>query len=66
MVLIWWVITAEPTTVYHTLRYDFSNIDDHRIFPGRRLSPVPQPFRFREQLKPAMVAIPVWMRSSHR
>lgn len=59
MVTVWWVITAGPTTVYRTLRYNFSDIDDGHIFPGRRLTPAPRPFRFREQLKPEIAAIPV-------
>jgi hypothetical protein len=59
MVTIWWVIIAGPTTVYRTLRYNFSDIDDNRIFPGQRLSPAPRPFRFHEQLKPQIAAIPV-------
>lgn len=51
-VLIWWVLSAGPTTVYRTLRYNVSGIDDGRIFPRRTLTAAPRAFRFREELKP--------------
>ncbi|MBH0200968.1 MAG: serine hydrolase [Nitrospira sp.] len=59
MISIWWVFSAGPTTVSRILRYNFSDIDDARIFPRRSLSPAPRPFRFREQMKPEIAAIPV-------
>jgi hypothetical protein len=59
MVSAWWVVIAGPTTVYRTLRYNFSNIDDSRIFPGRKLTPSSRPFRFGEQLHPEIAVIPV-------
>lgn len=58
-VLIWWMLSAGPTTVYRTLRYNFSGIDDDRIFPRRTLTAAPQPFRFREAIKPEIAALTV-------
>lgn len=45
---IWWIVAAGPVTVYRTVVYNFSGIDDYRIFPQRRLAAAPLPFRFRE------------------
>ncbi|MBI3391754.1 MAG: serine hydrolase [Nitrospirae bacterium] len=45
---VWWIIAAGPITVYRTVVYNFSGIDDYRIFPQRRLTAPQQPFRFRE------------------
>ncbi len=47
-VAIWWIIAAGPITVYRTVIYNFSGIDDYRIFPQRRLTAAQQPFRFSE------------------
>jgi CubicO group peptidase (beta-lactamase class C family) len=58
-ILIWWVLSAGPPTVYRTLRYNFSDIDDDRIFPRRILTASPQPFRFREAIKPEIAALTV-------
>jgi CubicO group peptidase (beta-lactamase class C family) len=57
--LTWWILSAGPTTVYRTLRYNFSDIDDDRIFPRRTLTAAPQPFRFREAVKPEIAALTV-------
>ncbi len=51
-VMIWWVVSAGPMTVYRIIRYNFSGIDDHRIFPQRPLRSAPVPFRFREHVDP--------------
>lgn len=55
----WWILSAGPTTVYRTLRYNFSGIDDDRIFPRRILTAAPQPFQFREAIKPEISALTV-------
>lgn len=47
-VALWWLVAAGPVTVYRTVAYNFSGIDDYRIFPQRRLTAAPQPFRFRD------------------
>ena len=44
----WWLAAAGPVAVWRTLVYNFSGIDDYRIFPQRRLSASPRPFHFRE------------------
>jgi CubicO group peptidase (beta-lactamase class C family) len=41
-----WIAVAGTTTVMRTLRYNFSGIDDYRIFPQRRMSAALQPFQF--------------------
>jgi CubicO group peptidase (beta-lactamase class C family) len=51
-VMLWWIFTAGPVTVYRTIAYNFSGIGDHRIFPRRRLPAAPEPFRFRETQDP--------------
>lgn len=43
-----WIAVAGPVTVYRTVVYNLSDIDDYRIFPQRRLRAAPVPFRFRE------------------
>ncbi len=53
-VMIWWVASAGPATVYRIVRYNFSGIDDHRIFPHRQLKSSPRPFRFRERIDPQL------------
>jgi CubicO group peptidase (beta-lactamase class C family) len=58
-VLIWWVVSAGPTTVYRTLRYNVTGIDDGRIFPRRMLTAAPRAFRFREAVKPEIAAFTV-------
>ncbi len=45
---IWWIVAAGPITVYRTVVYNNSGIDDYRIFPQRRLTAAPRPFRFRD------------------
>ena len=45
---IGWIVAAGPITVYRTIVYNFSGIDDYRIFPQRRLTAAPLPFQFRE------------------
>ncbi len=52
IVLIWWLAVAGPVTVYRTIYYNFSGIDDYRIFPQRKLTPAPLTFRFREGAGP--------------
>lgn len=39
-------MAAGSTTVMRTIQYNFSGIDDYRIFPQRRMSASPQPFHF--------------------
>lgn len=63
-VLIWWVVAAGPTTVYRTVRYNFSGIDDDRIFPRRMLTPAPRAFRFREAVNPEIAALSVRVNGS--
>lgn len=43
-----WLVAAGPATVYRTLVYNFSRIDDYRIFPQRCMTAAPRPCRFRE------------------
>lgn len=50
--MIWWVVSAGPMTVYRTIVHNFSDIDDHRIFPRRKLTAPAQAFRFRENIDP--------------
>ncbi len=45
---IGWIVATGPVTVYRTVIYNFSGIEDYRIFPQRRLTAAPLPFRFRE------------------
>lgn len=52
VVMIRWVVSAGPVTAYRIIRYNFSGIDDHRIFPQRSLKAAPLPFRFREGIDP--------------
>lgn len=54
-VLAWWVARAGPATVCRTIVHNVSGIDDHRIFPLRRLEASPTPFRFRERANPQMI-----------
>jgi CubicO group peptidase (beta-lactamase class C family) len=42
----YWVMVAGLTTVKRTIQYNFSGIDDYRIFPQRRMLAASQPFRF--------------------
>jgi CubicO group peptidase (beta-lactamase class C family) len=48
--MIWWVVSARPVTVYRTIVYNFSDIDDYRIFPQRTLTSAPLAFQFRESV----------------
>lgn len=48
LIALWWIVTAGPVTVYRTIAYNFSGIDDHRIFPRRILTAASNPARFRE------------------
>lgn len=57
--LTWWMLSAGPTTVYRTLRYNVSDSDDGRIFPRRVLSPAPKAFRFSEKPNPEIAAFTV-------
>lgn len=43
-----WIAVAGTTTVMRTIRYNFSGIDDYRIFPQRRMSASPQLLRFEQ------------------
>jgi len=45
-VLIWWMGIASPGTVYRTIRYNTSGINDNRIFPSRPLQASQHPFQF--------------------
>lgn len=58
-VAIWWIIVAGPVTVYRTVVYNFSGIDDYRIFPQRRLTAAPLPFRFRDGGSEENASLPV-------
>lgn len=64
-VAIWWIVTAGPVTVYRTVVYNHSGIDDYRIFPQRRLTAAPQPFRFREGGHKGNAPLPVSFGSRH-
>lgn len=61
LVLIGWVLTAGPMTVYRTVAYNFSGIDDDRIFPQRKLTAAPVAFRFHEGRDPSHAAHKVSM-----
>ena len=54
---ILWVVSAGPVTVYRTVRYNFSDVDDDRIFPRRTLTAAPLPFRFREDVNPEIASL---------
>lgn len=43
-----WIVAAGPVTVYRTVVYNFSGIEDDRIFPQHHLTAAAEPFRFRE------------------
>lgn len=58
-VAIWWIIAAGPITVYRTVVYNNSGIDDYRIFPQRRLTAAPLPFRFHEGDSEGITPLPV-------
>ena len=45
---LWWVTAAGPVAVYRTLIYNFSGVDDYRIFPQRNLSSGSRAFKFSE------------------
>jgi len=64
-VAIWWIVTAGPLTVYRTVVYNHSGIDDYRIFPRRRLTAAPLPFRFREGGHKGNAPLPVSFGSRH-
>jgi CubicO group peptidase (beta-lactamase class C family) len=64
-VAIWWIIAAGPITVYRTVLYNNSGIDDYRIFPKRRLTASPLPFRFREGGSEGNTPLPVSFGSRH-
>ncbi len=57
--LVWWAVSAGPSTVYRILRYNLSDIDDGRIFPGRTLSAAPRAFRFRNGTNPDIATLTV-------
>jgi len=56
---IWWVLSAGPVTVYRITIYNFSGIDDYRIFPQRKLTAPPQAFRFRKKINPEIASLKV-------
>jgi len=58
-VVIWWVMSAGPVTVYRTIVYNFSGIDDYRIFPQRTLTAAPLAFQFREGINPRNASLSV-------
>ncbi len=58
-VAIWWIVSAGPLTVYRTVVYNYSGIDDYRIFPQRRLTAAARPFRFRDGSSDGNVPLPV-------
>lgn len=62
---IGWVAVAGQVTVYRTIAYNFSGIEDYRIFPQRRLTAAAAPFRFREG-KGEWTIPPVVSRGAHR
>ncbi len=64
-VAIWWIVAAGPITVYRTVVYNNSGIDDYRIFPRRRLTAAPLPFRFREGSSEGNTPLPVRFGSRH-
>lgn len=64
-VAIWWIITAGPITVYRTVVYNYSGIDDYLIFPQRRLTAALLPFRFREGGSEGNTPLPVSFGSRH-
>ncbi|MBI3815353.1 MAG: serine hydrolase [Nitrospinae bacterium] len=57
--MIWWVVSAGPTTVYRTVLYNFSDIDDDRIFPQRKLTSAPLAFLFRENIRTQIASLSV-------
>jgi CubicO group peptidase (beta-lactamase class C family) len=58
-VMIWWVLSAGPVTVYRTIVYNFSGIDDYRVFPQRKLTAAPLAFRFSEHVNPENASLKV-------
>ena len=46
VVLIFWVAVAGPVTVYRVITRGDTTVYDYRRFPGRDLSPSPDPFQF--------------------
>jgi CubicO group peptidase (beta-lactamase class C family) len=55
---IWWTILAGPVTVSRTVIHNFSDIDDHQIFPQRKLLASAKPFQFREAAAAAQARWP--------
>jgi CubicO group peptidase (beta-lactamase class C family) len=47
LLLIWWLWSASPETVFRIIRYNVSGIDDYKIFPGRPLQASQNPYHFR-------------------
>ncbi len=64
-VAMWWIVAAGPITVYRTVVYNISGIDDYRIFPQRRLTAAPRPFRFRDGGREGNAPPPVSFGSRH-
>jgi CubicO group peptidase (beta-lactamase class C family) len=46
LLLIWWLWSASPETVFRIIRYNVSDIDDYKIFPSRPLQASQKPFHF--------------------
>ncbi len=57
--MIWWVVSAGSMTVYRTIVYNFSGVDDYLIFPQRTLAAAPLAFHFREGIDPDIAFIKV-------
>jgi CubicO group peptidase (beta-lactamase class C family) len=46
LLVIWWLWSASPDTVFRIIRYNASDIDDYKIFPSRPLQASQNPFHF--------------------
>ena len=47
LLIIWWLWSASLETVFRIIRYNFSGIDDYKIFPRRPLQGSNSPFQFK-------------------
>ena len=48
ILMIWWLWSATPETVFRIIRYNTSGIEDYQIFPSRSLQASKTPFYFSE------------------
>jgi CubicO group peptidase (beta-lactamase class C family) len=46
LLILWWLWSASPETVFRIIRYNTSGIDDYKIFPSKSLQASQKPFHF--------------------